>query len=70
MVEQIQKGDYVAYYGRSGHPCHGYVAERAISPLTGNPCFRVVDKITDIIDPRAGIWRDLEGRLISARSPE
>ena len=59
MLSPIIPGDFVTYAGRSGAIAGGIVAERAISPLTLNPRFRVVDFASEAADPDAGRWVDV-----------
>lgn len=63
-MDTIQVGDEASYYGRTGDVCRGYVAECAVSPLTGNLRCRIVDEVSDMTDEEAGIWRNIEGDII------
>ncbi len=54
-----QPGDRVLYHGRHKNMVRGVLAERAISPLTNNPRYRVVDTAQEISDPEAGRWIDI-----------
>ena len=60
-------GDSVLYWGRMDNLVRGILAERAISPLTGNPRYRVVDSFQEMKDEEAGRWVDvLEVQRIDA----
>jgi hypothetical protein len=61
-----QVGDRVVYAGRTGEHVGGYLAERAVSPLTGNPRYRVVDFLREMLDEEAGRWVGVE-HVISIR---
>jgi len=52
-------GDSVLYWGRGDTLVHGILAECAISPLTGNPRYRVVDLASEMKDEEAGRWVDI-----------
>ncbi len=54
-----QIGDRVAYHGRDAI-VSGILAERTLSPLTGNPRYRVVDFTSEIADEEAGRWVGIE----------
>ena len=63
---ELQVGDRVIYYPRNSDiMAGGIVAERAVSPLTGNPRFRIVDFAREIADPDAGQWRGI-GDIVGA----
>jgi hypothetical protein len=53
-------GDYIEYYGRHNNIVAGFIAERSISPLTGNPRYRVVDSMQEAKDVDAGRWIGVE----------
>jgi len=55
-----QPGDWIVYHGRNDAQVGGFIAERRISPLTGNPRYRVVDSMQDAKDEEAGHWVSLE----------
>lgn len=46
----------VTYETEFGTLARGYVAEHAISPLTGKCQLRVVDFVSEASDPDAGKW--------------
>ncbi len=50
-----QPGDRVLYHGRHGNELvNGFLAERFVSQLTGNPRYRVVDNMSEAKDTDAG----------------
>jgi hypothetical protein len=53
-------GDRVYYRGRFDNVVGGILAERAVSPLTGNPRYRVVDSWDEAADCDAGRWVEIE----------
>jgi hypothetical protein len=55
-----QVGDRITYHGIDNTFVSGFLAERSISPLTGNPRYRVVDSMQEAKDPEAGKWVGLE----------
>jgi hypothetical protein len=65
-----QHGDWVTYYGRpdtkeasnmaSSVILGGYLAERGVSEITGNPRYRVVDEMREATTPEAGRWIGIE----------
>jgi hypothetical protein len=57
-----QIGDCITYHGFD-NVVSGIIAERAISPLTGNPRYRVVDSHQETKDPEAGKWINVEAVL-------
>lgn len=53
-------GDYIQYHGIDNTVVGGIIAERAISPITGNQRYRVVDSLREAPDREAGRWIGLE----------
>jgi hypothetical protein len=52
-------GDHCTYHGWYDNVVGGILAERRISPLTGNPRYRIVDSAGEMKDPHAGRWVDV-----------
>ncbi len=58
-MNEPQVGDRVLYHGRFDNVVEGILAERILSPLTGNPRYRVVDSWAEAKDEEAGRWIDV-----------
>lgn len=63
----IKVGDVVVYWTPHETQAEGVVADRAISPLTGNPRVRVVDFASEMSDPDAGKWLDVFSDIVTVR---